>query len=462
MLRRRALGTIVLLAVLPMATSGCGDDNTLADSGPDLTADDAGLTDAGSRDMESGEAGTRDTGLQDAQAEDLDAFEPNDLGPEDPGWVRVEGLPDWCTIERATFPQRLWRSEWLSCGEGCTYLSQDPIHVRAVQPIGAHDGSRGIFIEARTRFDPPTGADGDRSIAMLSGTDGSVFGAWRSPAATESVFCGVRLAAGPHHAVVLLRAVDGSRGLAEAQLYYDTLENIGQADTAVTSIDREILPIGAILQNRVVSADVFAAELKPANKLLLLRPDGALEIRRPAGNPLHPKVVGADVFYELLTDNGYRVEHTRFGEEPNVLLADPEADILAFTATDDTFAWYRRVPRFRQIDPMDLYTAPFATHAEDLAPRFVRNVSPELRTGYDGKVISGEGLFSFWRPSSYIRLSDGAVLKNPPGLSTNVVSNVGYLWMNDGEVDISAAMIRDAGTGGTVRRVRLDHLVVAP
>ncbi len=172
-------------------------------------------------------------------------------------------------------------------------------------------------------------------------------------------------------------------------------------------------------------------------------------------------MVGEDVFFELWEDGKTRILHTRFGEEPNVLLEDLGAHFVGLTVTADTLTWLRAPSdgSLSRAERMDLYTSPYATRAEDITPRFVANYLPDHATGYDPNVVGGEGFFTAFR-APFFRLSDGSTFMNPPGLSRDVVSNIGYLWMSGGEVAISALLNLEGGRGtGTLRRLQLDRVV---
>lgn len=241
------------LVVLVVFAAGCGCDVSY-DGGADAAVD--GSRDAG-----------RDGGPRDAGARDAGTDAGRDGGPTDPGWAPLEGASERCSIERATFPDRVYRLEWEACPgiDGCR---------RVVRPSGAvvqawFDSGRG-FAEILA------GTTGERIIALVPVDGGPAIAAWRGPrsAGSGSVVCSVDLEdvrAGT--VAVSTLYYDGEFPDRSVQrVYAAPLGEIAGATTAALTLPAEPwVARGRTIRDLRVAPDFIAFQMEPDGNLYAAR-----------------------------------------------------------------------------------------------------------------------------------------------------------------------------------------------
>ena len=437
--------SLCVSVVVALALSTCTPVSPVADGGADAESDVLA------------DVATDNPPVRDVAQPDV----PIDGGPEDPGWVPLPGLPGGCNIERAEHPERLTSIEWLSCGDGCEYLGPDTRYQRAMRTdSGSYDGDRGYFGMVQALQ-----TDG-RAMIYIADTEGRIYGAWREVlnSSREGFLCILRgPATGDGFASFGITITNDAMRVRETHLFLDPLEQIGERQEATAVLSGEVVPPGAALLNHRVSSSLYVGELSPAGHLLLVRPNGEFDLQE-IGTAQHPSVVGDDVIFEAAREEDGQLfrtmMHTRFGEEPTVLLDAPDGHIAGARASADGITWHyaRTEGGIGTTDHIELWTSPFATERHSLEPRLVRNLVPELNDFYTVKQDSGGG---YWvgqaELTRFIRLSDGATFY-PPQRTEGPAGTTTYLWMDNGEIAIAGTLTGFGVSQGSIVRYRTGAL----
>ncbi len=418
---------------------------------------DSGLEDEREADVPTDTA--RDNGWVTADIAEADV--PTDGEPQNPEWVPLPGMPSRCQIERAEHPERLTTIEWTSCGEGCEYLSPDPRYRRVVSVHGGSyvDGI-GFFTLILGDADEPVNYA--HRIVAIADTSGRIWAAWREPRDTADVACSVsRVAVGEGRAFVYMTAWTPDER--QERIYSALLPELSSVEEPIVVFEDEAtIPLGAVLERPRASASLFASEIRPGGHVLLVRPNGQFD-KQLIGTAQYVQVVGDDVIFEAAREEDgelYRtMMHTRFGEEPSVLLDAADGHIAGATATADAITWQYATGngRLGLVDSIELWTSPFATRREDLVPRRVRNLVPEA---YDYYLVpfAGANHIITSRPTRAVRLSDGAVRSWLPAGDQGIAGNNGYLWFSENEVALSSVTTTSSPGTGTVVRLTTSTL----
>ncbi len=401
----------------------------------------------------------RDNGWIAADIAEADA--PHDGGPQDPEWVPLPGLPGGCTIERAMHPERITTIEWVSCGEGCEYLGPDTRYQRAMRTDSGsyHEGTGYFGLVQALPSD-------ERAMIIIADTAGRIYGAWREEfdSSRDGFLCVLRgPATGDGFGAFGITISNRAMGVRETHIFVDRVNDIGQRETATAILGGEMVPTGAVLQRHRVSSSLYVAELRPGGNLILVQPDGQFE-KQSVGAAQHPNVVGDDVIFEAAREEDgvlYRtMMHTRFGEEPTVLLDAADGHIAGARATADGLTWSyaRTAGGLGETEHIELWTSPFATERDSLEPRMVRNLVPELNEHYTVQQGAGDG---FWvgraELTHYIRLSDGETFYAPHRTEGPSGTN-GYLWLAGGEIAIAGTLTGLGISQGSLVRYQVDAL----
>ena len=173
---------LVLICLATLAVTGCPGDDTI----------DSDAGDSEARDVLEADSAPNDTGAgdvaMDRDEDDIVDASPTDGGQDagslDPEWIRMPGLPEFCTLERAVHPERLSHPMWEDCGPGCEWLVPHPTHVRTPQRAsGHHDGEKGYaWVHA---YPIAYDAYNRRYSTWIMDSDGNVLAAWRRPSSNE-------------------------------------------------------------------------------------------------------------------------------------------------------------------------------------------------------------------------------------------------------------------------------------
>lgn len=349
------------------------------DGGPVDAGHDAGAVDAG---WDGGrvDAGSRDAGFDAG----LDAG-PRDGGPDDPGWVRLPGLPDDCAIERAEHPERIWTMEWQPCSTPDGLVVPGCV---ATPPTGAnitdahHDGAD-VWLELLAS----DSARGGRVVG-LGPVDGPAWAAWREPAFVDDdgIVCLVSAhrAAGGRAAFVASLSDFNDESRSRAWLYLDTAAAIGRATEPVHVFPAGFLSGGRQVAELWISSDLLALQTSPDGTLYTYR-DGEWDTLTGRGTveglPQNVALIGDHLLWEAWRGlDDVRLVHARWGEA-SALWRDVTPGVTKSFGTDGLdLAWMEGYDRREDgsYARLELWTAPFADLAA-IEPRFVRAM--ELRVG---------------------------------------------------------------------------------
>lgn len=375
---RVSLGRVTLALCLLGGCAGAPDADGGADAGRDAGFD-AGR-DAG-----------RDSGTDAGWDAGRDAG-PRDGGPDDPGWVRLPGLPDECPIERAAYPERLWDVVWDPCtdraGEvvpGC--LTERRGGVTGV--IGAWHDDSGTWIET-------IGGDaaGPGRILTIAPVDGPILAAWHEPQVVidSDFYCRVTVVAvgggRAAFAAQLSDRIDGS--LSGIWLYLSTPELIGRAETPVWEFPSGFVSGHRSLTRMWLSADLLALQASPDGTLYTFR-DGEWQTLTGGtsvpGIPQNVALVGDHTLWEAWRDlDDVVLVHAPWGASSATWRDLSPDDTKGFATDGVDLAWMEL--HDRQPDGSytrrEVWTAPYRPDLENIEARMVRSLSSRRTRGVVG------------------------------------------------------------------------------
>lgn len=198
-------------------------------------------------------------------ANDLDAPDtaPDatyDGGPSDPGWVRPEGLPASCFVERAAHPERLPTWTWDSCGPGCRRAQTRPTWWVAE---GYFPGGQGWLQVGSDQFGE------DVYVIALARADGHIDEAFRFRRSLDRPSCG------PFHTTVS----DGWLGL-----LFTRIEGDGRTADDIVFVREASGPTPPTLAARAVGAP-FVSVLNHTEELVVSS-SGLVALGMTGGNVL--------------------------------------------------------------------------------------------------------------------------------------------------------------------------------
>lgn len=343
---------------------------------------DAGIGDAGhDGGADAGYDAGRDAAVADAGADASADAGPRDGGPDDPGWVRLPGLPDECPIERALYPERIWAVSWVPCtdpaGEeipGCTTTP-----TRSSGFTGAWNDDGEIWLQM-------IGGDalGEGRIVGIGHVDGRIVAAWREPRVTpdDGILCRVtaRAVGGGRAAFVAQFSdlVDETRS--RAWLYVATPDSIGIDTSPVHEFPASFVPRDRMIVELWISAELIALQASPDGSLYSYR-DGEWATLTGRGTveglPQNVELVGDHLLWEAWRGlDDVRLVHARRGEAASVWRDIGPSDTKGFGSDGVDIGWFDA--HDRQPDGTylrtELWTAPYRRDLENVEPRLARVV----------------------------------------------------------------------------------------
>lgn len=351
---------------------------------PDAGPRDAGVDAGWDAGRDAGRDGGADSGSPDATTPAGDAG-PFDGGPDDPGWVRLPGLPSDCPIERATYPERLWDVTWEPCTdrsgevvEGCSVG-----HGRVTGIIGAWRDGGDTWLEMLGGDAFVTGR-----IVGLAPVDGPLVAAWREPRIIlddARYYCAVTaVAVGGGRAAFIAHFSDWAEmSRSRAWLYVGTPATIGTVTEPV-----HVFPAGFVRRARTI------VELWISDRLLALQasPDGSLYTYRDGvwttltgrgtvpGLPQNVALVGDHLLWEAWIGlDDVRLVHARWGEAASVWRDVSPGDTKGFGTDGVDMAWFENYDRqpdgsYRRTE---LWTAPYQRDIGIVVSTLVRTMDAQ-------------------------------------------------------------------------------------
>ncbi len=366
LIEARALAISVAALVLACsAPSG-------VDAGPADAGHDAGATDAG------WDGGRSDGGLADAGFDAGVDAGPVDGGPDDPGWVRLPGLPDECAIERAEHPERIWNVVW----EACETPDGSPVPGCVATPITT------IAITGAWRDGDQVWLDliggnslGEGRIVGLGPVDGLAVAAWREPRYVEDdgIVCAVsaHVAGGGRAAFVVSLTDFNDASRSQGWLYVDTLVSIGGATEAVHVFPAGFMPSGRQVVELWITSELLALQTSPDGTLYTYR-EGEWDTLTGRGTveglPQNVALVGDQLLWEAWRGlDDVRLVQARWGEPSAVWRDVSPSDTKGFGTDGVDLAWFDNHDRREDgsYARTELWTAPYRRDLEAAEPRLV-------------------------------------------------------------------------------------------
>ncbi len=341
------------------------------DGGPVDAGHDAGAVDAG---WDGGrvDAGSRDAGFDAG----LDAG-PRDGGPDDPGWVRLPGLPDDCAIERAEHPERIWTMEWQPCSTpdgsvvpGCVASPPTGANITDARRDGAD-----VWLEL-------LGSDTSRGgrVVGLGPRDGPAWAAWREPPEVDGdgIVCMVTAqAAGGGRATFIASLTDlNDESRSRGWLYLDTAASIRRATEPVHVFPAGFLPGARQVVELWITSDLLA--LQTSERSLYTYREGEWDTLTGRGTveglPQNVALIGDHLLWEAWRGlDDVRLVHARWGEASAVWRDVSPSDAKGFGTDGIDLAWFDNHDRREDgsYARTELWTAPYRRDLEAVVPRLV-------------------------------------------------------------------------------------------
>lgn len=366
-----------MLALGALAFAGCGAPSEPAEDASRDAPEDSSSADA-IADVEMSAPDARLDSSLDATTTDSGA----DNG--DPGWVEIPDLPDRCGIERARHPERLFIPAWRECGDGCTYLAQDPTF--ELHPTTAGGVSSTLEVTFVTLTPRPHGLGGPIRIVAAVGTDGRVHAAWR-----ESRRCSIGGTTYSDGWVAFaIRMIVSRDNFEYAAIFHGRLEEMTEDLLPVLTLGPDDLPgFGNALQGIRVSETTVAFQVQPIGEVWLIE-GGAL--RRLAGvrsevpgSPQGVALVGRRALWNEWRQD-VRIAHGTF-EEPAAPYFGVDGARVIFETDGTDLVWFQGYgwDGSGNFTRTQLWAAPFVDDPADLRPRLV----VDDFTGSWGSVVGG-------------------------------------------------------------------------
>lgn len=378
------------LALMLAAGCGCGVAAT----------DDAGL-DAAADAPDGGRDAPTDTPHDTASADTPDT--PLDGGPDDPGWISLEGYPTACEIAYATNPSALFLPNWASCEPaalaGCTWLAADARYAMRTTgaPTARHfDGATGHFA---VYLGLPS-ADGELRAVVLARTEGTPLAAFRahSVVLADGSAC-TGLAVGMNGAGSAGTAAHFDRDAIDIrhELFHGPLADWDGALPAPITLTPEMVPAGSLVQDLVASDTTAAYQVQPAGLVMIVEAGRSARRGRTTtvgGTPTEMALHEHDVFwlswYEGSTGSDVWLVHASIDVEAHPLVMVPGSKLWGLGTDGSHLCWIVETER-RMGEPYrgDLHCSPYATETSALSPALVRASVPITVTG-----TVGSGLYA--------------------------------------------------------------------
>ena len=327
---------------------------------------------------------------------------PHDGGPDDPGWVRLPGLPPECPIERATYPERLWDVVWEPCTDragtvvpGC----QSERRGGVMGVVNAWHDDHGTWLSM-------LGGDalGRGRIVGIAAIDGPMLAAWHEPQILieGDVFCAVTaVAVGGGRAVFVAQFMDETDlSRSRIWMYVATPETLGAAEEPVW-----IFPSGFVSRDRTIddlwiSDRMIAIQPSPDGTLYTYRAgewDTLTGLGTVTGLPQNIALVGDHILWEAWRGlDDVRLVHARWGEASSVWRDVTPGVTKGFGTDGVDLAWMEAFDR--QLDGsyarLELWTAPYRRDLESIEPRLVRTLEVRNSPAVGGGWVAGAGLDS--------------------------------------------------------------------
>lgn len=379
-----------------MLSAGCAGVHT-GDGGVDAGRD-AGR-DAG---WDAGRDAGRDAAFPDAGRDAGTDAGPRDGGPDDPGWVRLPGLPPECPIERATYPERLWDVVWEPCTDragtvvpGC--LSERRAGVMGI--VNAWHDEHGTWLKM-------LGGDslGTGRIVGIAAIDGPMLAAWHEPPIVidEDVYREVTaVAVGGARAVFVAQFIDSAdRSRSRIWMYVGTPETIGAAEEPVWVFPSGFVSRGRTIHDLWISDRMIALQPSPDGTLYTYRAGESYTLTgrgTVTGLPQNIALVGDHILWEAWRGlDDVRLVHARWGEASRIWRDVSPGDTKGFGTDGVDLAWQQAFDR--QPDGsyarIELWTAPYRRDIESIEPRLVRTMdyrSPRAAFGGGWFAVRGPG-----------------------------------------------------------------------
>lgn len=437
------------VAILGLSAGGCGG-NPAPDAGAD--AGDAGALETGPSD-----AGRPDNGAGDAAAGDSSAVDASA-----PAWYRPDGLPDGCEVLAAADPRGLRPVVFEPCPDrpGCRWLRYEGF----VEPDE-------IF---RVGFGAGSVNEGMGTIPMrFIGTahhdelvvreDGSITVALRTPRESRCIL-GELTTRGERSAGVIVDLVSDSGS--DSYVWTCPLHPLPGRCRAIARWGVDELH-GNLAQDIYAAETHIAVHTTPAQTAWRVEWDGSGRI--PVGGWEVDRILGEPTaaardatFYTLFGSRnviGVSVGAAP-GEPPGrPLVDDPSFDALIPLTDGTDLVWYQGYGRrdVNDFDRVEVWTSPFATTPDALAPRRMtvallrRSGSLDARMGY-GRFAHREG-----DVIAVYDLADGA--RHEIGPPEGEIWSGGIIYLGPEEIAVASGLPGARyGAQRTVMLIRYDSL----
>lgn len=356
---------------------GC---NCISTAGRDAGTDagDADAQDGGRRD--GGDSG-RDSGKQDGEADSGVA-----------SWYLPEGLPATCEVRVAENPDSVRTIGFEPCADrsGCRGIRSSEIVepgevLRTSLAAGRHDGAVGTL--------PLRLTSGNRDTELVVNDTGRVLLALRTPRDSRCLLGSMSLTDG--RAGVIVIDLVRSEGADSYILACPIAPDEGRCRTVAYWPEAELT--GNVAQDIYAADTHLAVHTTPAQSAWRVEWDGSG--RTPVGGWWTERVIGEPsaaandaTFYSLLSTP--RIVAVSVGRSPGdppsqPLIAGDGFDALILRTDGEDMAWHQGYERedVNRFGRVELWTSPFATTRDSLAPRRVatlarRSASPSSRLGF--------------------------------------------------------------------------------
>jgi hypothetical protein len=439
------------LAVAAAATTCCGDDSEVRDTGSQTkdAGRDAARPDAGGRD-----AARPDTGI--------------DAGPVDPGWRRFPDIPPGCDFQIAEDPDlAVGRFRFEPCpnrASGCRQLVVDWPFVgpglytlRMFDRGSFHDGHGYMNI---VRSAPTALQYYERIILRDDGQVAVATRILRSDGVRRTCLSPELFVGEGKWGAILALPGDSEDVLGPTVVYGGELADpVGTVRRIVTLTEAEFgNPIDGLQRLRVGSSRMSGYDR--SQEVWSIGWDGdARALPEPPGDlSSDDSVVGDAVFYSTLGVRNFI--SVAVGSSPARVFIDPDDGSEAASLESDgvDMAWYQGYERgidFLDFGRVELWSAPFTTDPAELRPRRV-TVRTRPVIGSDNMVGSSYvALLAEVEGNVVVRLRDGVrwTVTPPPDRQ---FGRFGYL----GEEEFAIAVVRPPMSSDleTIQLIRYDAL----
>ncbi len=398
------LGILVaVVSILFIGCQECADNEGSLNGRGDSSTYGRGAEDVGEgpreREMESVRPGSEDggspldarTALQNTSSQD--AFIPRD----EENWLRLEGLPDNCVIERAVHPEDLPGPGWRACPDtrNCERLDlreDDSYEARRARPWWYE-------AEETPYYGIDYGYDSKHAFfGIFRKDDNKAVAAWRGPTPLNS-FCTVTNIIVKEGLAAMAVATIDENGKGLAALFRGSLEEIGKTATPFTALQGAYVDGANHVSEIALSEEILVTHHAVGGQLLVFRDGQTKEVARIDGGIVQrPAVEGEDIFWESW---GERVQLHRgsFDGPTEVLRAGSGFDVRGLAVSSTDIAWFEAAGERPSYSRVELWTSRYAKKGEPLALRRVTEVAE-----YSTSTYTENGFFAFPTEDGSLRI----------------------------------------------------------